>query len=340
MNRRSITIGAALAGAAAPWCALASCGSPPRPAGVEIARVTPSDAGAPADVRSIPSRAASAWCDELARTNAKAVEATFVPDAGCFAPELACVVDPAGAGWGFEVSHVGSDAKYDSCTTTVAVDVVRRDDRGLARAAPDAGLGLVLGESGSPGFRWNIENALVKPLGDWDGDGRAEVLVTRDFWAHEGERGDDSRVWTYRRGALVPYAPAEGLTIVDTLDADGDGKVDLVTRGPYASIRGSSALGYTYANGPAIFLAHVGHGGTLSQNDAVAMAFTASKCSAATEQNETLACARLRGASAADVIADLKKSGCVDFRGDPTRQGSCDRWIPELLAVTPPFRLP
>ncbi len=284
-----------------------------------------------------PAAAAAGWCASLATSNAHAIAPHLVTNAGCKTPELDCTSDDAGAAWGFEVRTVNVKLQYDECVVSTDVDLVRSDGAGRIRAP--AGAGLALSQEGSPGYVWGVESARVRVLGDYDGDGDQEVLVTREFWGHEAERGSESSVWTMKRSALERYAPASSVVVYDVVDADHDGKQDLVTRGPYANIRAWSALGFSYAHGPAIFLAHALADGTFSMTDPVAVAFTKAKCAAATEDNELLACERVRGKTESAVLAARKRAGCVDFLEDPQRYPqSCPKWMPDLAAITPPLR--
>jgi hypothetical protein len=307
-----------------------------------LARITPdpvADAGMVRVGHASAAPATSGWCKALAASNASIIGTKLVADAGCGRPELDCVVDSRGAAWGFEVLSVKVSTDHDQCSVDVRAGVVRSDGPNRTNAAVDAGLALA--EGGQPGFQWTVESGRLRVLGDYDGDGRDEVLVTREWWEHEGGRGVVSTVWTSSGGSPTPYAPARGLVIEDVDDADGDGRLDLVTRGPYGSIEASSALGYTYPIGPAIFLQHVQTDGSFSMTDAVAVAYTKTRCATTVGDDAvTMACDRMRGKSEAAVLADRKAAGCVDFKGDPNRYPqSCPDWMPTLAAVAPPFRL-
>jgi hypothetical protein len=331
MRRAAIALGVA-AFALAAACRTGSAPARRTPKTLDVA-----DAGPVRIVgRALPP-APREWCAMLASSNASAMAAKLVPDAGCRPPELSCLVDDAGVGWGFEVRDAGSVREGD-CTTTVSLGILRNDGRLLSAAEP--GTELILSEEADHGLVFQTGKETIEPLGDYDGDGHQEVLITRHWWAHEGGSGRHSTVWTFDGHGPHPYLPASDIGIEGTADADHDGKVDLVTRGPYDRVEAFSQVGYEYPIGPTIFLAHALPDGKFSSTDAVSVAYTEAACKTATEQNEKIVCDRLRGKTEADVLADAKKSGCVDFKEDPNRYPqSCQAWIPELAAIQPPFRI-
>ena len=263
---------------------------------------------------------ASDWCKTMQSTAKATIARSLVK--GCVAPELACLVDHAGVAWGFEVTSAKTSVADQQCTTRADVRLARRDAAGRVATGPT----LHLATDGVPGYAFSWDAARVRDLGDWDEDGNDEVLVVEDGHDHEGGGHGSSAVWTFASGALAPYARAASVRIAGAEDIDGDGKVDLLTCGPYCGVL---AEGYDwYSVGPIFFAEHVGAGGALSSSDAAARAFTARKCGAASEKNELIVCDRMRGKTEAAVLADSKKAG------------DQEPWIPALAAVAPPYRIP
>jgi hypothetical protein len=137
-------------------------------------------------------------------------------------------------------------------------------------------------------------------------------------------------------------------------DVDGDGRPDLWTRGPYASIRrltGSSEQAEPIL--PALFVLHSTNAGTFAGDDGVARAVVASLCPrgatldhalAAPELDEAearaIVCARVRGATEADVQKALgvRCTQFVSVAAEVTRD-HCPSWTKELAATTPPVVL-
>ncbi len=264
------------------------------------------------------------WCKTNRSRGKAAITRGLVQGAGCIEPELACVVDRAGVGWGFEVTSAKVTVTNDQCTTRVDVKLVRRDAFGLVASSP--GPIFHLATDGVPGYAFSFEDARLRNLGDWDGDGSDEMLVVDAGHDHEGGSHGSATVWTFASGALARYAPASKIAIDGAEDIDGDGKVNLLTRGPYGSVL---AEGYDwYSVGPVFFAEHVAAGGSLSSNDAASRAFTARKCVTAAEKNERIVCERMRGKTEAAVLADSKKAG------------DSETWIPALAAIAPPYRIP
>ncbi len=140
---------------------------------------------------------------------------------------------------------------------------------------------------------------------DFDHDGVPEVIVTA---------GDDADVISAQKGSPPPpgaavawhverYKPASGVAFSGVEDVDHDGRPDLLLKGGYP--------------GPALFVGHSLPDGTFSATDDVAKAAFATSCPKAGEELKDLptkepsslmrriACARARGATAADVVTAL-----------------------------------
>ena len=281
------------------------------------------------------SPASAQWCTALAAANARTL-AKHDLDAGCTSPELECAMDDAGAAWGFEVRRARQTLANGGCDAIDDVDPVRAD--GSARVRLDAGFRLTT--AAVDGLVLQRSAAHVQLLGDYDGDGDQEALLVHEWSEHEGTGGAVSEVWTFASGVASRYAPAAGIDVTRAEDVDGDGKLDLVTAGPYAKVTAWAPIGFSYPIGPPIFVEHALADGTFSMTDAVAVAFTRRRCAAAREDAEKIVCDRLRGESEAGALAARKKAGCVDFLEDPARYPeSCAKWMPALAAVRPPLRI-
>ena len=200
---------------------------------------------------------------------------------------------------------------------------------------------------------------------DFDGDGEAKAIVvvetTEDSESgveHATRRG---RVWTARNGIQL-YAPARTVAVEDVRDVDGDGRPDLITRGPYlasATISCGSQDSYP-VTGPAL-VAHAEAKGTFASGDAVAVEFARRECSrpprpvmvrekgqagigggiAFATSARNVACARLWGAATGPLVAAIatacrQKTGATCHPCDDA--ALLEQWArtaPPLL-LTPP----
>ena len=211
---------------------------------------------------------------------------------------------------------------------------------GLVHALPDGGdarssvfpmewLGKMarascnVGVDDDPDFGVHQAPRVVKTF-DWDGDGDDEVVLAVESEGHEmGDR--QARVFTFKGGRVVPYAPAESADVTEVRDVDGDGRPDLFTTGPYLDTDGNLPTGFrTVHLAAGLFLAHALSDGSFSYSDAVAAAHARRWCPAtpvldfhpdadfleeAHRQTVVRAvlCARLRGRSATDVAAAIER---------------------------------
>lgn len=288
--------------------------------------------------------APSAACRALAARNAEVLDAV---DGGACKPEapgLGCATTTAGVTWGWELGSARTRDENGpekgewsemNCTTEASVRLLRVDAKGGKTYGPEETIVLA----------WDRSSALaVRALADYDGDGEVEVLRERAGKEHEGGPIEERTILTLARGKIAPYAPARGFSIVAVEDADGDGRPDLVTRGPYEGIVDPDAFGNAWPAGPAIFLAHAQPDGTFAFGDAASVTFTRGKCPArpalafepldlqAAEGAETkVVCARLWGASEEDVVRAWN-AACA-------AKDACEPWAKELAAVRPPFTL-
>jgi len=210
----------------------------------------------------------------------------------------------------------------------------------------DAGLGLdvvVLGADRSerrfsPRFGAGpvTFDALSATSGDVDGDGEPEVLVHRI-----SSLGAESVLLTARNGVIREYTdlPAGALD-----DVDGDGRMDVLTPGPYGRGLGSTAWSWiTWEH----FVAHVGTDGVLRLDDAVAKAHLLKRCPerptrfwegdhGLSELGPQIVCARAWGVSAEAVSAQFGVE-CKKW-GPPS--AFCSPAIALMVAIEPPLRLP
>jgi hypothetical protein len=195
-------------------------------------------------------------------------------------------------------------------------------------------------------------------LFDFDGDGEPEALVvveTQDI----RESGLSSnmtrgRVWSWRGGKVELYPPARDFAVERIEDFDGDGRPDLVTRGPYAELAtvtcGSEESYPVY--GPAVVL-HSLRGGRFDSSDGPALAAAKVECPRA--PNPVLVAAKDR-AGFIDFAASARNVACsrlwggdeqhitAEIRGKCRKLGAClacddqdmlERWA----RVPPPLRL-
>jgi hypothetical protein len=143
-------------------------------------------------------------------------------------------------------------------------------------------------------------------LFDYDGDGEPELLFTMQAYVGEGTvSGSVGRVYTFKDGAVRPYARARAISWSNVEDVDHDQRPDLV--GLYLSV-------------PVV--AHSRPDGSFSSVDGAAQAYAERACprgrdavflpstedagaSGSTGWNG--ACARLWGASAETVIREIDK---------------------------------
>lgn len=177
---------------------------------------------------------------------------------------------------------------------------------------------------------------------DFDGDGDDEVIVFGGA-DEEGYDPELHEVWTFKQGAVVPYAPALGIEFDGTIQLDGDHRPDLVGRGPYAKILAEAENGDSYPIAPSMFVARSMPDGTFDLRSPESIAYAKSRCGSrpalaavdfataffddAFAQN--LVCARLYGA-AAEELHEAAAPRCT--KGD-----RCPLWVSALIDVPPPF---
>jgi hypothetical protein len=149
---------------------------------------------------------------------------------------------------------------------------------------------------------------------DWDGDGTVEVIALLE--SHYYEDTTRLRLVLAYHDAVAPYAPAADIGLERVVDADTDGRPDLVGR--WHDWRGADCGEDPPVVGTPAVLFHSLADGTFSTSDSVAAAFLRAACPSAPTQllghdwpcgeqraRETIACARAWGVTAAEVRARL-----------------------------------
>jgi hypothetical protein len=195
----------------------------------------------------------------------------------------------------------------------------------------------------------------IAPLAtfDFDGDGELEVLVMGNT-DHEGVHIPASEIWTFKDGRIQPYAKGAGIVFTEVVDADNDGRLDLVTRGPYEAVRATSCQGPTFPVAPEAFLMRGEPLGVFTLNGATSKARLLAECPGATPgagmmggDSEALAtavvCARAWGKTAAETLKMLETT-CTSWVA-PNKEcerppNACPEWVKKMAAITPPIALP
>ncbi len=114
---------------------------------------------------------------------------------------------------------------------------------------------------------------------DWDGDGHDELVVRR---RESYLDGGESTAWiqTYSNSAIERFTelPDESREVFELRDADEDGRLDIVTRGPHQrGPRESDCCSNVYSGGP-MTLWHSLSDGTFTRSDGVALAHIREQC--------------------------------------------------------------
>lgn len=269
-------------------------------------------------------------------------------------PEVDCVMTGNGSTWGYRVTRVvakdenvgakgSADWDANKCSSKVELELVRRD--------ADGGV-LALSGAVTLEYAWNTDENRVSlvALSDYDGDGEPELLRMTDVRMHEAAPRHGSQVLTFKNGNLTPYSKAPSQTVWSAQDFDDDGRMDLVTRGPFAGVTMKNVFGAELPIAPRIFAAHSLKDGSFSSTDDAATAFTKQACPSkptldldiaqdsakADELAQLVVCARVWGATEQEIVVAWKKSCGGDAGGDPL---ACEPWPKRLAAITPPFVL-
>ena len=226
--------------------------------------------------------------------------------------------------------------------STAHVQLVRIDARGAKAVGPPDALPF------TP--RTKEASLHLTLLTDYDGDGERELL--RDHAELYDEAGGGERtieMLTYKEARLSPYAPAAGIDIRKVEDIDGDGRLDIVSAGPYARVTMHGAFG-EYRIAPALFAWHSARNGTFSIDDPASIAFTKRLCPS--RPDVTFAMDDLTngdGDRVQDVICEALWGGgraidaawakvCNDFDA-AENEFACQRWPKQVSKVKAPFLL-
>lgn len=172
---------------------------------------------------------------------------------------------------------------------------------------------------------------------DVDGDDDPEILFSDD-----DRSGESFRLLTARGGAIVDYPGTEKIHVNRLKDVDGDGRLDILSRGPYVDIRFGSEEGGGAIVVKPVFVYHALADGSFAL-DGVSEAALRDLCPKPPTQfasddlygsTNTLVCARAWGVSAERVMRALRPH-CpeVETMADPCGTAQ------EVLAVEPPIRL-
>jgi hypothetical protein len=243
-----------------------------------------------------------------------------------------CVATPGG-GWGLRFS----DVRNRDGEIWGRWSIVHGSGDSAGMAPETAAGGFALGGAEPAASAGNLEWSAARRvtpaapvLYDFDGDGEPEAVVIvetvdisesgRSATVHRG------RVWQGRGTAVELFPPARELTVEELRDVDRDGRPDIVTRTPYvgfATVKCGSDEVYPVL-GPAL-LAHSSPGGRFEVADPTAVAFATASCAStpaavivadrgggrATDfarSARSIACARLRGAETAPLIARIAEA--------------------------------
>ncbi len=158
---------------------------------------------------------------------------------------------------------------------------------------------------------------------DLDGDGRMEFYVGAVHQAEEGIYSDSRAFYTVRGGAIaaVELPIPTGVSLDGVDDVDHDGRLDLLSHGPYTGSDTSSCSGFPSRMTGPLLLAHGLASGGWSWTDEVARTFALRTCSRAPRalsNAQDVACARLWGWDAARTRRAIRCRA-------PRPSDSCDR---------------
>jgi hypothetical protein len=200
---------------------------------------------------------------------------------------------------------------------------------------------------------WGARTIAPLVTSDLDGDGELEVLVMGNT-DREGVHIPSSEIWTFKEGRIQPYAKGAGIVFTEVVDADSDGRLDLVTRGPYETVRATSCQGPTFPVAPEVFLMRGEPLGVFTLNGSTSKARLLAECPSASTvaptmggDSEALAtavvCARAWGKTAAQAVKDLETT-CTSWV-PPAKEcerpaNACPEWVKKLAAIAPPIKLP
>lgn len=269
------------------------------------------------------------------------------------APQIDCS-SASGVAWGARISSLvvkdentvkkgSADWDVNKCASKVELELVRIDaDGGVAAMRPTTLL-----------YTWDTDENRISlaVLSDYDGDGEPELLRTTDVRMHEGTPRHGSQVMAYKNKALAPYAKAPTDLVWRAADVDDDGRVDLITSGPYEKVVMKNVFGADLRVAPRVFVQHSIKDGSFSATDDAAKAFTKLACpskptldfAAATDGSKSddvallVVCARVWGASEQEIVVAWKNSCSAEAGGGNPL--ACQPWPKQLASIAPPFVL-
>ena len=137
-------------------------------------------------------------------------------------------------------------------------------------------------------------------VSDLDDDGVPELVVTRGLYVEESPENNSTSVSAYRAhgGVIEPMREISGMHAFAAVDADRDGRLDLVLHSPFAT--SYPCISECTFSGPDL-LVHTLEGGRFDRTDDVAIEFVRRQCALPHETNPPLdewymiACDRVRG---------------------------------------------
>jgi hypothetical protein len=172
-------------------------------------------------------------------------------------------------------------------------------------------------------------------LFDFDGDGRSEALLVERPGGY-GSCGPESRLLLLQATATGIRDFPVGHRFTDTVDADGDGRPDLVDdRYFHATEVYSGLCGDITDYGPPVLL-HSLPDGTFSLDDAVARGWARAQCpTKPTKPLENVPCARIWGATEDEIVEEATRF----WKGAPPEEAESHLAIVRgFAAIAPPFQ--
>ncbi len=209
---------------------------------------------------------------------------------------------------------------------------------------------------------YGMRTVKVPILHDFDNDGEPELYVEAREEGDEGHQALENGLLTYDGTAVRPYKPAAAYEIETLEDVDSDGRPDLKILAKYTETLSGCWAGFPYDWPKPMFVAHARADGTFKMNDAEAVAYLKTWCSAApskiTSSNSAI-CARMWAKTPDEIAAarklvtacgpraarpnDTTTSWCErDVAKKPQPPGAaedCERRV-EWFDRTPPLTLP
>jgi hypothetical protein len=351
--------------------ALCACGGAPGPAApapspARAPAAPPSGTAAPTP--SLPKLDTA--CAEIEKKQRAAIAQAKAPEGGGEAvtdADLAllpkglgqCVRSGRGA-WAFVIEELAAAPSGEKGSFDGQVYFVHVNEHGAAVKSSDL-LGML--SPGTPGSSFSDLRLRTRISHDLDGDGDDELLLCADFSVHQQISGTDGqtvarprtgcKIITRDKDLVLDYANALAYEIEDFKDVDQDGRPDLLTRTPFASIAGLDdedcvlrSCNTAASRGPQL-AAHSEADGTFSFAHEAAVKFAAQACPSRPKSIFTssgdagsdfaagvdrFVCALVWGATEAELAPELKKgraamcrtaSQCLPF--DDLAQKAADR---------------